>query len=728
MKKFLIGAISLILLVVLIDTAYYQWGFYIDLNRDTPITSFTKVEGKEILVDSENGFAPFEIKGVDMGAGIPGHFATDYAISKETYLRWFKMIQDMGANTIRVYTILSSDFYDAVYEYNHNNPTPLYIIHGVWVNDYVQNSRRDAFDDDFLNTLKKDSRTLVDILHGRKKINLGKSTTSASGSYSKDISPWILGYILGVEWEDITVAYTDNMNTTKNSYHGTYLYTTKDATPFEAMLAEVGDSIIKYESDKYKQQRLVAFSNWPTTDPINYPESINEFFRKCAQVDVEHIKQSDKFISGQFSSYHIYPYYPDYFNQYTEWQTEIPFADKYKLANGTYNTYGVYLELINQHHSMPVVVSEFGTPTSRGRSQTDSNTQRSQGFMSEEQQGKALVSAYQDIMNAGCTGSIIFSWQDEWFKRTWNTMANVDLTQTPYWSDFQTNEQFFGLLSFDPGKKKSVSYTDGDVSEWTKQDIVIENDKLGLSMKYDEKFMYFKIHKENLDFENEKIYIPLDITPNTGSYFAKGEEVKFENPTDFLLILEGKEKSKLLVQERYDVFRAVFNESYEGTNPYFNPPDKDSPVFNNIYMALQLGSMKIDEIQNNDPATVGTIITAEKFETGKLTYGNGNPEHIDYNSVSDFIVQGDFIEIRLPWQLLNFSNPSKMQIHDDYYQNYGIENIGIDHISVGIGSDVSLKERIEMNEVALKGWGKNPTYHERLKQSYYLMQEAWNKE
>ena len=41
-------------------------------------------------------------------------------------------------------------------------------------------------------------------------------------------------------------------------------------------------------------------------------------------------------------------------------------------------------------------------------------------------------------------------------------MANVDLLKTPYWSDYQTNEQFFGLLSFDPGNERSVSYVDGD--------------------------------------------------------------------------------------------------------------------------------------------------------------------------------------------------------------------------------------------------------------------------
>ena len=53
-------------------------------------------------------------------------------------------------------------------------------------------------------------------------------------------------------------------------------------------------------------------------------------------------------------------------------------------------------------------------------------------------------------------------------------MQNVNLNFTPYWSDIQTNEQYFGLLSFDPGNNKSISYVDGDISEWNVNDTVID--------------------------------------------------------------------------------------------------------------------------------------------------------------------------------------------------------------------------------------------------------------
>lgn len=299
MKKFIIVVSVIVCLVILFDTAYYRLGFYVDFEPDKPVTTFVKTEDDKIYLDRGNGYEEFEIKGVNMGSGEPGEWSTDFSIDKETYKRWFKYIKEMGANTLRIYTVQNDTFYNALYEYNHNNPDPLWVIHGVWVNDYILNSHRDAYDTDFFDTLIDDCRTVVDVLHGNKKISLGRMASAGHGTYNRDVSQWVIGYILGVEWEDVTVAFTDEKykdNSKYNSYSGKYMYTAEDATPLEALLAQVGDKIIEYESNRYKVQKLVAFSNWPTTDPFVYPENITRFFMKCAQVDVEHIKTTESFL------------------------------------------------------------------------------------------------------------------------------------------------------------------------------------------------------------------------------------------------------------------------------------------------------------------------------------------------------------------------------------------------------------------------------------------------
>lgn len=722
MKKFIIVVSVVVCLVILFDTCYYRLGFYIDFNPDKEVTTFVKTDDDVICINKGNGYEKFEIKGVNMGSGQPGQWSTDFSIDKETYIKWFGQIKAMGANTIRIYTVQNDTFYNAFYQYNHNNPDPLYLLHGVWLNDYVLNSHRDAYDKDFFDTLMEDSRTVVDVLHGRKKLSLGKMAAAGHGTYNRDVSQWVVGYILGVEWEDVTVVFTDEKykeNDKYNSYSGKYMYTTEDASPFEALLAQLGDKVIEYESEKYKTQKLIAFSNWPTTDPFYYPESVTKYLMKCAQVDVEHIKTTDDFLSGQFASYHVYPYYPDYLSHINDWvsfKTNIDINDYY--ADGVLNTYKAYLAMLSNHHTIPVVISEFGVSTGRGMAQVDMNTGRNQGHMSETEQGEALVECYNDIISVGCAGSCVFTWQDEWFKRTWNTMHAVNLMRTPYWSDYQTNEQYFGLLSFDPGEEKSVCYVDGDISEWKTEDIIYKTDTLSLSVKYDERFIYLLAKKKNFDFDTQILYFPIDITPKSGSSYCENNGLLFDRAADFLITINGTENSRLQVQERYEVLRSTYSENVHKFDTYIeeNVPDKDSPKFVNIDMILKAEIFADDE---------KVEIKSQVFETGLLTYGNANPESADYNSLADFIVNGDYVEIKLPWQLLNISDPSRMTIHDDYYDdNYGIEYINIDKMHIGI-ADGTHDGRIHLSETPLSGWENKVTYHERLKPSYYIMQSIW---
>ena len=702
MKKFLLLVTLLIGLYTAVDFTYYYSQLPFSFNPSDTITTFTGTTSDNILLDQGSGLEPFEIRGINMGLGIPGVFPSDYAIDKETYLRWFKLIQELGINTLRVYTIHDASFYEAFYEFNVDNPDPLYLLHGVWIDEYTLNSHRTAFDPSLIDVFMEDTKTLVDIIHGRKKIfnfnNIGSQT------YTCDISEWTLGYIIGIEWEDTTVIFTDKQLEDISPFEGDYLYTDSDATPFESFLAQVGDSMIAYETSKYHTQRLLAFSNWPTTDPFTYPEIIKLYFRKVAQVDVENILVKPSFKAGQFVSYHVYPYYPDY------------------LAYlGQEDSYFTYLEALSTYHTMPVVISEYGVPSSRGMAQRELNGWRSQGKLSETQQGEALISMYEDIMASGAVGSCLFTWQDEWFKRTWNTMAHTDLNHTPFWSDYQTNEQYFGLLSFDPGETESIVYVDGILDDWDTTSPIYTSNSLNLSLQYDEKFIYLLVEKEDYNPSEDILYLPFDTTPKSGSLAVADSTLQFDRPTDFLLVLKGKEESRLLVQERYDTYHALNGHLIDEISPYFNPPSKDSPIFVPINLLLQT-QLAAPLDPNKDPLKQTLAITVDTYETGLLTHGNANPKFEDFNSLADFYINGDFIEIKLPWGLLNFSNPSMMTIHDDYYTHYGVENLSIDTLHVGIGN---ADEPISLVPVELKKWHHHITYHERLKSSYYILQDYW---
>ena len=179
-----------------------------DSDRDNHINTFVRTENKEILIKDKDKWKPFEVRGIDMGSGIPGEWSTDYAITKETYLHWFQLIQEAGANTLRVYSVQNPSFYKAFYEYNSQHEEPLYLLQGIWVNDYIQNSRVDAYADSFAGKLLDNCLVTVDVIHGKRLI-INNDADTSTGLYLHDVSKWVLGYIIGNGWEDTTVAYTD---------------------------------------------------------------------------------------------------------------------------------------------------------------------------------------------------------------------------------------------------------------------------------------------------------------------------------------------------------------------------------------------------------------------------------------------------------------------------------------------------------------------------------------
>lgn len=727
MKKVIAVTFVIIIGYMLWEYLYFYTGvLYIPATQD--IAYHSKAENGFLYLDQGSGFEEFQIKGVNVGFSKPGKYSTENGVSKEEYLRWFGQIQDMGANVIRIYNIGGKEFYDAFYEYNADNPSPLYLIQGVAVDDYLINSIYSAFDKEFYKPLLEDCKDMIDVVHGRYKQNNENGFFPLS--YSKDISRWIYAYVLGSEWETNLVVYTDHSGSQKEQYNGKYLYT-EDATNFEIFLAYLGDQVIEYETKKYGTQTLISFNNGTMEDPLAYDEELKKYFRKSAAIDVDHIHSKDGFLAGQFASYNVYPYYPDFYGYQVD-LTTVAGTD----VQGE-NTYRRYLQALSDHHNMPVVITEFGVPSSRGILAIEKGNRRNAGHLSETGQGESLVSLYEDILAAKCSGGIVSEWQDEWYKSSWNTEASVNLESTAYWSDYQSSEQAFGLLAFDPGKEESICYVDGDNTEWKKQDLVTEENN-PLYMKYDEKFLYFMV--TDFDIEKEALYLPLDITPESGSKEAKNLGITMSDAADFVIEINGKESSRVWVQERYDMLSALYYGEISAHN-FFSKvfPQKDSSRFVRINMLLQeeLYYEKTDlessgsiwdkqlSFQEYDIENPYQYKVRATYETGLMTYGNANPKSEDFNSLADFCAGEDFVEIRIPWQLLNFADPVKMYIHDDYYNNYGIEYIKIDSISAGAGNG---RNTIEMGEFALKPLGKYPAYHERLKQSYYILQEYWTQE
>ena len=713
MKKII--SILTILLIISLPLIGCKAGGVADTKNTVPINPpytengvsyIAKVDSKSFYIFKDGQWQKEFVKGVNMGVGVPGKFPGEMAVSRQEYLRWFKYIGEMNANTLRVYTILSPVFYDALYEYNQTAKSKLYLIQGLWMNEDDLLKYQNAYAPEILDTFKKDTKSIIGVLHGNQ--TLPPTPGQASGTYTKDVSSYVLGLILGIEIDAEFVNSTNAKNPSKTSFNGQYLHT-QDASPYEAFQAEVGDYAISYETTAYKMQRPVAFANWPTTDMLvhtNEPSKQED----SATVNPGHIKATKDFRPGLFASYHIYPYYPDFMNYQNEYIT-------YKNKDGKIDTYKAYLADLIKQHDMPVLVAEYGVPASRGMAHL-SKMGFNQGMISEQDQGSMDASMLTDIYDEGYAGALIFTWQDEWFKRSWNTM-DFDLPdRRPFWSNPQTSEQEFGLMAFDPGKETSVCYVDGDVAEWKSDKPLAIGNNLSIYAKSDEKYLYLRIDPKDFDFTKDTILIPIDSIPNQGNSTYSKYNVTFERPSDFVIELNGKENSRVLVDTYYDSFYYLYAKQLKLIETNLGYEKKNSGIFNPEYLTLNKGLyLPVDK----------QTVPFSKYETGKLLFGNGNPQSKDYNSLADFIVVNNNIELRIPWALLNVTDPSTKMIMDDLYKT-GIQSIKTNGFYIG-GILLKEKQVVDSTNMNLYSWPDwdTPSSHERLKPSYFMMQDAFGK-
>ena len=661
----------------------------------------SRVEGKQFLVRNGNGsFEPFFVKGVDIGAAKPGYWPGEFGVTQDDYSRWFQLIGEMNANTIRVYVPQMPTFYDALLAYNLNAETPLYLMQGIYMNEDVIVTYLDAYgnDGELIDIFHRDLKNTIDIVHGNAVVE--KLPGNAGGTYTSDVSNYVIGYLPGIEFSADFVLGTNEKNPEKTSFSGTYVYT-ENASPFEVFLAESQEYMIAYETEHYAVQRPIAFTNWVTTDPLTHPGEPNPGMEDAVGIDAEHIKATDAYTAGFFASYHVYSYYPDLMRY-----------DPAYVSGENPNPYRAYLTELNAYHTMPVLVAEFGIPTSRGKTHVNAVTGFDQGNVEETAQGEMLVSMMTDILDVGCMGGLIFSWQDEWFKRTWNTTDQEEAERRPYWYSVESPEKSFGLLSFDPGETTAV-LIDGKTDEWRSADVVSESDGLTLSIQSDEAYLYFLIQLGTHPFGQEPIYIAADTITGQGNSTYNG--LTFSSDADFLIVLNSETDSAMLVDPYYDVFQYQYSVQYTLVPAIENQTTKNSGSFVPLYAAMNREIL----LPNSE-----TVIPFSKFDAGKLTYGISDPNSAEFNSLADFYADNGVIELRIPWLLFNVRDPGTKNIIADWNVTGAITGQSVESFAFAVCSAQSAGI-VPFGTYAWESWDL-PTYHERLKKSYFIVQECFS--
>jgi hypothetical protein len=673
---------------------------------------------------TDDGYEPFTVRGINLGMAKPGAFPGEAAITREEYDRWLSAIGDI-ANVVRTYTIHPPAFYRALATYNESATEPLLLLQGTWVTTADLLEAEDARE--LSPRVDRELRRTVDALHGAT--TLSERPGHASGTYDVDVSDATLGLLFGIEWPPEVVVAT-NEEGGRGPLDGRYLCG-DDVSPFERWLGNRLDGATAHEVDTYGTQRPAAFVNWVTTDPLDHPYEPFEN-EDLVGIDPDALTATAAYPAGTFAAYHVYPYYPDLLN-------ETPSYVDYVDHRGERNSYTGYLNDLAEATRHPLVVAEFGVPSSRGIAHHDVHG-RDQGRHTETEQGHIVATMYEDILRAGTAGGVAFAWQNEWFKRTWNLDARSVPGRRPFWSNVETPEQRFGLLAFDPADRIAL---DGSADDWsdaasasasgprdtsvrTLETVRVAHDYEGLGVRLE-----FVADGRPIDWETTGALVALGLTGRRAELpFDAGATAR----ADFVVRLGGPGRSELLVESSYDAFAREFGaaagldlEAYRSGDAGFVP----------VCEPVNLGYTV--------PPT-NERVPFEAAETGQLRYGTGNPSADEYDSLTDVYADpsGRTVEVKLPWILLNVADPSsKRRIRTDWAA--GLEVTGFEAVDVAAatyapdGDGVAttrpgatnlhrITPGAEGDSLRSSAYAWDPwndlEYEERLKESYHVLRRT----
>ncbi len=659
----------------------------------------SRTNGRNIELYTEGAWEPYFVYGMNLGTAMPARWFTEFPQDKSLYYHWLEQMGELGVNTVRIYTLLDPQFYQAFSLYNRIHPDrPIYLLQEVWPeeeppgHDYLEPAYQKAFEEEIIH--------VVDAIHGRADIAQRKGR--AYGLYTADVSSYVLGYLVGRELEPHEVEQTD-LNHRGYRFTGSYIGTTEQATPTESWLAQSCDYLLSYEVRTYGWQHPVSIVNWPTLDYLDHESERDENGEKIREyndrttVNINHLEVGKANHAGLFGSYHIYPNYPDFMNN-------EPAFDAYEDEQGRFR-YGGYLQSFMQgHQNYPAVVAEFGIATGMGNAHYSPDGYH-HGGLTEEQQAQGIIRMFEAMQREGYSGGIIFEWMDEWAKKTWTTEPYmIPYDRQILWHNAIDPEQNYGILAYESVKPKRSGAT-----------VVGEGLVQRMQVRADASFLYVDVTlARSLDFSVEQLLIGIDTLYRDRGELGYAPYIDHRAPSgmEYLVVLDSLEASRLLA-----VKEANYTTYHFSTSPALRADGLFEPMSKLINKERKL----LD----------GTVIKPIYEDASLLRYGTleGNTNH--------WSMEGTEISLRIPWTRINVSDVSSARVLDDERTYYSdplrdqISTTATDGIIVSVvvanTEKSSVVDAPHAVELVLPGWNQ-PTYQQRMKASYDLLKAYFARE
>ncbi len=441
--------------------------------------------------------------------------------------------------------------------------------------------------------------------------------------------------------------------------------------------------------------------------------------------------------AGWFASYHAYPYYPDFMLYDPGYATA-------SSSEGPSNYFG-YLRALKQHHAgVPLLLSEYGVPSSRGVAHLQPQGWNHGGH-DETAMARIDARLTREIRESGAAGGIIFAWIDEWFKKNWIVIDyEIPLENTRQWHNVMDAEQNYGILGIYAGDEPTTPRLGGDVRPWRNlapaavpANPMTPDRPSALRIGGDESYVYVAaefpaLAGSDFPWSRRRLLLALDTyRADLGQFRMPGNVLYGNIGFEFLASFRDTSDAQLLITPEYN--------PYVGADQIINGDDygrfarrpvasawRNDGRFDSLFVITNRSRFTRD----------GRFIPAQGVNRGRLRYGSEAA-----SSLSDWYWDRDagVLELRLPWNLLNVSDPSTGTVLFEQTAGDGIGTVHSDGLRLGL----AVVDRDSTLIAALPEAGPDrtwdargfrswewptwtvPRYHQRLKPVYDSLKAVW---
>ncbi len=636
-----------------------------------------RTDGDRFAVLRAGRWVPLYVKGVDLSAALPGRFATEFP-SRSVYDSWIAAIARLGANTIRVYTIHSPDFYAALAAYDRRHPLhPLWLLQGVW----SELPPRFDFDDPaWLADFEAEARHAVDVVHGRADV--AARPGHASGSFTADVSPWTLGFIVGRELEPYAIEAYNRAHPAVTSWSGRYLRI-GGGTATDVWLAHALERMIAYETGTYRTQRPIAYTSWPTLDPLRHPTESTlageramlrtlglrvadppfEHDEDTVQLDPTLLRPTASFRAGVFAVYHAYPYYPDF-------MVLDPGYNAARSPWGRSNYFGYLRALKARHRGMPVVIGEYGVAASLGTAHIQPQGWNHGGHTEAAMAG-ITARLTREIAAAGMAGGIVFEWMDEWFKRNWMVMGfELPADRKPLWLNRLDPEEMYGLIAMEPAPILPGATLADRLAAWRRIPVLGEAPGAFRMRAAADAEQLWILLEPLAPATLADVYLGFDVVRKDAGEFRWPGRVGPILPMglEFALHVHGHE-ARLVAEPEVNPFRFRPTAVLHDVPPLVPAIDDEPPGFFTGRFEQVTNPPYIPRRRDDG------VYTALRVLTNRPRFGRDGSEFAGMGYDRGLLPEGEApdgvwsrdpgsgaIEIRMPWMLINVTDPSSRRV------------------------------------------------------------------